>query len=93
MPFCRVQTVSYACGINAPLDELRRGLALLLGATRAMRRIERVRAVRCSPKGLNGNEVKTTRVAVEYQDRQLLVTLSSSKHDGDQRGHGKFRDM
>jgi hypothetical protein len=58
IPFCRLQVVSYACGINAPLDELRRGL-IVLGVTRIVRRIEHVRTVRCSLKRLDSDKVKT----------------------------------
>jgi hypothetical protein len=47
IPSYRRQDVSYACGINAPLEELRRGL-IVLGVTRIMRRIERIQTVRYS---------------------------------------------
>jgi hypothetical protein len=94
IPFCHLQVVSYACGINAPLDELRRGL-VVLGATRIVRRIERVRTVRYSSKVFGRRQSIKTRTSSSVPRRAtLLVTFAlSNEHDGDQHGHGKFRDM
>jgi hypothetical protein len=89
IPFCRLQVVSYACSINAPLDELRRGL-IVLGVTRIMRRSEHIKTVRNSPNRSDGDKVKTRRV-VQYQEGPPAGDII--EHDGDQRGHGKFRDM
>jgi hypothetical protein len=82
--------VSYACGINAPLDELRRGFIVSRGyEDRAKDRVRSDGPI-LARKVFGRRQSKNTISSSVPRRATLLVTF---EHDGDQHSHGKFRDM